>query len=50
MSALSPDQWQALSPYLDEALGMTDEERSTWLSSLRTQNPDLADQLEVLLA
>jgi serine/threonine protein kinase/Tfp pilus assembly protein PilF len=48
MSALSPDQWQALSPYLDEALGMTDEERATWLSSLRTQNPDLADQLEML--
>ena len=35
MSALSPDQWQALSPHLDEALGMTDEERSIWLSSLR---------------
>ena len=49
MSALSPDQWQALSPYLDEALGMTDEERSAWLSSLRTQNPDLAAQLEMLL-
>ena len=40
MSTLSPDQWQALSPYLDEALAMTEKERSTWLSSLRTQNPD----------
>jgi serine/threonine-protein kinase len=49
MPPLSPDQWQALSPYLDEALAMTDEERSTWLSSMRTQNPALADQLEVLL-
>jgi serine/threonine-protein kinase len=48
MSALSPDQWQILSPYLDEALGMTDEERSAWLSSLRAQNPGLADQLEAL--
>ena len=46
---LSPDQWQALSPYLDEALGMTDEERSVWLSALRAQNPGLADQLEMLL-
>ena len=45
---ISPDQWQALSPYLDEALAMTDEERSTWLASLRAQNPDLADQLEAL--
>jgi serine/threonine protein kinase/Tol biopolymer transport system component len=43
------DQWQALSPHLDEALGMTDEERSTWLSCLRTQDPSLADQLELLL-
>ena len=49
MSALSPDQWQALSPYLDEALTMADEDLSAWLSSLRTQNPDLAAQLEVLL-
>ncbi len=49
MPAPSPDQWRALSPHLDEALGMTDEERSTWVSLLRTQDPSLADQLEVLL-
>ena len=49
MAALTPDQWQALSPYLDEALGMTDEERSTWLTSVRTKSPDLADQLDLLL-
>ncbi len=49
MSTLSPDQWQALSPYLDEALAMTDEERLIWLSSLRTQSPDLVEQLEELL-
>ena len=49
MPAPSPDQWRALSPHLDEALGMTDEERSTWVSRLRTQDPSLADQLEVLL-
>jgi eukaryotic-like serine/threonine-protein kinase len=49
MSTLSPDQWQALSPYLDEALAMTDEERSVWLSSLRAKNPGLAEQLELLL-
>ena len=48
MSTLSPDQWQALSPYLDQALTMTDEERSVWLSSLRAQSPGLADQLEML--
>ena len=49
MSKLSPDQWQALSPRLDEALGMTDEARATWFSTLRAENPTLARQLEILL-
>jgi hypothetical protein len=49
MSSLSPDQWQALSPYLDEALAMSNQERSAWLCSLHGQNPGLAEQLEVLL-
>ena len=49
MSKLSPDQWRALSPHLDEALEMTEEQRSTWLSSLQTVNPILASQLESLL-
>jgi serine/threonine protein kinase len=48
MATLSPDQWQALSPYLDEALAMTEKERSLWLSSLRSQNQDTAEQLEML--
>jgi serine/threonine protein kinase/Tol biopolymer transport system component len=49
MSKLSPDQWQALSPHLDQALEMTGEERSTWLSSLQSESPTLAYQLEILL-
>lgn len=49
MSKLSPEQWQALSPRLDEALEMTNEERSSWLSKLRSENPTLASQLELLL-
>src|SRR5256884_5614043 len=49
MSKLSPDQWQALSPRLDEALEMTDDECSSWLSSLQSENPTLAYQLEILL-
>ena len=48
MSTLNPDQWQALSPYLDEALEMTDEERASWLAALRVENPDVAAQLEML--
>ena len=47
MSKLSPEQWHALSPHLDEALEMTDEERATWLSALRNENPNLAYQLEI---
>ena len=39
MSQLSPDQWQALSPLLDLALEMTDEERTTWLIAFRQENP-----------
>jgi serine/threonine protein kinase/tetratricopeptide (TPR) repeat protein len=49
MSTLSPDQWQALSPYLDQALAMTDEERAAWLSLLGEQDPALAAQLGDLL-
>ena len=49
MVTLNPNQWQALSPHLDQALELSTEDRSIWLSLLRTQNPLLADQLEVLL-
>jgi serine/threonine protein kinase len=49
MPTMSPDEWKALSPYLDDALSMTDEECLIWLSSLRVQSPDLVEQLEVLL-
>ncbi len=49
MSKLSPDQWEALSPLLDEALELTDDERLAWLAALRAENPTLAQQLEALL-
>jgi hypothetical protein len=38
MSKFSAHQWQALSPRLDEALEMTGDERSAWLSSLQGEN------------
>jgi hypothetical protein len=38
-----------VSPYLDEALAMTDEERAEWKRSLAGQNPTLAAQLTALL-
>jgi serine/threonine protein kinase/Tol biopolymer transport system component len=49
MPKLSPDEWLALSPRLEEALGLTDEERSTWFCTLRDEDPVLARQLEILL-
>ena len=49
MPTLSPDQWQALSPYLDQALAMPDDVRGAWLSSLSEQDPALAAQLGALL-
>ena len=49
MSSLNTNLWQTLSPYLDEALGMTDDERTVWLASLRARDPALAAQLEALL-
>jgi len=49
MSKLSPEQWQALSPYLDRALELADDERSAWLAALRSEHPAVASQLEMLL-
>jgi serine/threonine-protein kinase len=49
MSPLSPEQWEELSPYLDEGLAMPAQERAAWLASLRTRNPALAGCLESLL-
>jgi len=50
MSKLSPEQWQILSPYLDQALELPDDERSAWLAALRREDAALAAQLETLLA
>ena len=49
MFRLSPDQWQVLSPHLDELLGMAEKERSIRLSRLRSADPALSSQLEILL-
>jgi eukaryotic-like serine/threonine-protein kinase len=49
MPKISPDQWQALSARLDEALELTGDERPAWFAALRAENPTLAQQLEALL-
>src|SRR5690349_2848975 len=49
MSALSPELWQEVSPYLDEVLSLPEEERATWLESFRSRRPELADTVGELL-
>src|SRR5215471_8158017 len=49
MSLLSKDRWQLISPYLDSALKMEVEERSSWLEALRGNDPALAGDLAALL-
>ena len=49
MPKLSFDRWQTLSPYLDKALALSDNERDIWLASLRFKNSALVDQLDMLL-
>jgi eukaryotic-like serine/threonine-protein kinase len=50
MSTLSPERWKRASPYLDQALAMTEEERAAWLATLRQEDPSLAADLSTLLA
>src|SRR6516164_2768809 len=49
MPAFAPEQWRALSPYLDEALEIAPEKRAAWLETLREENPSLATDLQALL-
>src|SRR5262245_32960600 len=49
MSTLNPERWRAISPHLDQALALPDDERTAWLASLREQNPEIAAELQTLL-
>jgi hypothetical protein len=49
VSAFSPEQWQEISPYLDHALSLSEQQRVEWLSNFRAQHPDLADLVEQLV-
>ena len=50
MAMLDRDRWKLLSPHLDVALKLDDNERSRWLAALRNESPTLADDLEGLIA
>ena len=49
MPSFAPEQWRALSPYLDKALELSPEQRPAWLESLRSENPSVATDLQTLL-
>jgi len=49
MPALSPERWQEISPYLDQALSLPEEDRANWLESFRTEKPELAELVQKLL-
>src|SRR5512140_3391450 len=43
------DGWQQVSPYLDQALSLSEGDRVAWLRSLHIKDPKLASLLETLL-
>jgi hypothetical protein len=43
-------RWLKLEPFLDQALEMSTEEREPWLTRLRSDAPDVAGDLAVLLS
>ena len=49
MVTLSPERWREVSPYLDQALTLSEEHRAAWLDSLRNERPDLVPLLLQLL-
>jgi hypothetical protein len=44
------ERWRALSPYLDEALGVTSDRRAGWIAAIGAHDPALAADLSALLA
>jgi len=49
VAALSPEKWREISPYLEEALSLAENERGAWLESLRAQKSEVAALLDQLL-
>src|SRR5436309_10925224 len=49
MPALTLDQWQQVSAYLDHALSLQEEERVIWLANFRAKHSDLGSLLDQLL-
>ena len=49
MSTFTPEQWQEVSPYLDEVLEISPAERSVWLASLAKKDERVASMVHALL-
>ena len=49
MSSISNERWRELNPLLDKAMEMDGAERSCWLASLQSEDPNLAADLKMLL-
>jgi len=50
MTKIDPTRWNELSPLLDQVLELASEERVAWLEALRATQPDVAAELQTLLA
>jgi serine/threonine protein kinase len=50
MSTLDAARWKAVSPYLERALDLAPDERGALLDAVRSESPDIAADLESLLA
>jgi serine/threonine-protein kinase len=50
VAVLSHERWRRLTPHLDRALEMSPEARAGYVAELRTRDPELAGDLERLLA
>ena len=50
MPPFSPERWRALSPYLDEAFGLTSDRRAGWIAAIAAHDPVLATELAMLLS
>jgi len=46
---LSPDRWNEISPLLDKALSLREDQQEDWLRSLSSSQPELAAILEIIL-
>jgi serine/threonine protein kinase len=49
MRRFDADKWAAISPYLDQALDLSDDERVRWLAGVERENPALARDLQSLI-